>query len=469
VICTFDILEIDMNNSASIKKSVLIIATIGSFITPFMGSSINVALPEIERTFQIDAVLLSWIATAYLLAAGVSLVPFGRIGDIYGRKKILAWGFAVFSFSSLLLALSISASMLILFRILQGIGSGMIFATSMAILVSVFPPQERGKVLGITVSAVYIGLSSGPFIGGVLTLHLTWRSLFLLNFLLGFMVFYLIHWKLKGEWAEAKGEKLDIIGSLVYGVTLISIIYGLSLLPSLNSIWMILVGLAGMIIFVKWENQIKHPIFDVSLFKKNKVFALSNLAALIHYSSTFAVTFLLSLYLQYIKLFDPQITGIILMSQPIMMALFSPFAGKLSDRIEPRIIATIGMLITCGMLLVLSFLQELTSLVYIISCLLLLGFGYALFSSPNMNAIMGSVEKKFLGIASGSAGTMRVLGQMFSMGVATLVVSIFMGRVQITESSYPDLLFSIKVSFMIFCMICFGGIFASLIRGNIRK
>ena len=158
-----------MNDSASIKKSVLIIATIGSFITPFMGSSINVALPDIEKTFNIDAVLLSWIATAYLLAAGVSLVPFGRIGDIYGRKKILAWGFAVFSISSLLLALSISASMLILFRILQGIGSGMIFATSMAILVSVFPPQERGKVLGITVSAVYIGLSSGPFIGGVLT------------------------------------------------------------------------------------------------------------------------------------------------------------------------------------------------------------------------------------------------------------------------------------------------------------
>ena len=458
-----------MNDTASTKKSVLIIATIGSFITPFMASSINVALPDIEKTFKIDAVLLSWIATAYLLAAGVSLVPFGRIGDIYGRKKILAWGFAFFSISSLLSALSISAPMLILFRILQGIGSGMIFATSLAILVSVFPPQERGKVLGITVSAVYIGLSSGPFIGGVLTLHFTWRSLFLVTVLLGFMVFCLVLWKLKGEWAEAKGEKLDIIGAFVYGVTLITIIYGLSLLPSLNSVWMILAGLAGMIIFVKWENHIKYPVFDVSLFKRNRVFAFSNLAALIHYSATFAVTFLLSFYLQYIKLFDPQITGIILMSQPITMALFSPYAGKLSDRIEPRIIATIGMSITCSMLLALSFIQEYTSLVYIISCLLLLGFGYALFSSPNMNAIMGSVEKKFLGIASGSVGTMRVLGQLFSMGVATLVISIFVGRVQITESSYTNLLYSIKVSFLIFCIICFGGIFASLTRGNIRK
>ncbi len=458
-----------MNDTASIKKSVLIIAVISSFITPFMGSSISVALPDIGKTLNIDAVLLSWIATAYLLAAGVSLVPFGRIGDIYGRKKILAWGFAFFSISSLLSALSISAHMLILFRILQGIGSGMIFATSLAILVSVFPPHERGKILGITVSAVYIGLSSGPFIGGVLTLHFTWRSLFLLNFLLGFIAFCLILWKLKGEWAEAKGEKLDLIGALVYGVTLITIIYGLSVLPSLNSLWMILTGLAGMIIFVKWENHIKHPVFDVSLFQKHRVFALSNLAALIHYSATFAVTFLLSLYFQYIKSFDPQITGLILMSQPIIMALFSPFAGKLSDRIEPRIIATIGMSITCSMLLVLSFIHEFTSLVFVISCLLILGFGYALFSSPNMNAIMGSVEKKFLGIASGSAGTMRVLGQMFSMGVATLVISIFVGRVEITESSYPNLLYSIKVSFMIFCLFCFGGIFASLIRGNIRS
>lgn len=458
-----------MDDYASMKKPVLFIAIISAFISSFMGSSINVALPEIGETFGADAVLLSWIATAYLLSTGVFLVPFGRAGDIYGRKKILAWGFAIYSISSLLSALSISAFMLILFRILQGIGTGMIFATSMAILVSVFPPQERGKVLGITVTATYTGLFSGPLIGGVLTQHLTWRSLFLLNFLLGFMIFCLVLWKLKAEWAEAKGEKLDLIGALVYGLTLIMIIYGLSLLPSLDSIWLILTGLAGLIAFIKWENRIKHPIFEISLFKRNRVFALSNLAALIHYSATFAITFLMSLYLQYIKGFDPQFTGIILMSQPITMALFSAIAGKLSDRIEPRIIATIGMTITCSMLFVLSFLQESTSLMYIISCLLILGFGYALFSSPNMNAIMGSVDKKFLGIAAGATGTMRVIGQMFSMGIATLVISLFVGHVQITESSYPGLLHSFKISFIIFSVICFGGIFASLVRGNIRK
>ena len=200
---------------------------------------------------------------------------------------------------------------------------------------------------------------------------------------------------------------------------------------------------------MRWESSIKFPVFEVSLFRKNRVFALSNLAALIQYSATFAVTFLLSLYFQYIKGFDPQTTGLILISQPITMALFSPFAGKLSDKVEPRIIATLGMSITCVMLLFLSFIRQDTGLFYIIPCLLILGFGYALFSSPNMNAIMSSVEKRFLGIASGSAGTMRVLGQMFSMGLATLVLSIFMGREQITEALYPNLLQSINICYII--------------------
>jgi EmrB/QacA subfamily drug resistance transporter len=457
-----------MESTDSLKKSTLVVATIGSFITPFMASSVNVALPYIAKSFKIDAVLLSWIATCFLLAAGVALVPSGRLGDIYGRKRLLAWGFGLFSISSILCATAFSAHMLILFRVMQGIGCGMIFATSPAILMSVFSPKERGRVLGITVAAVYIGLSSGPFIGGVLTLHLSWRSLFLLNGLFGFAVVGIILVKLKGEWAEARGERFDMAGTFIYGLALTAIIYGLSLLPSLKSLWLILAGIIGGVFFVRWESSIKFPVFEVSLFRKNRVFALSNLAALIQYSATFAVTFLLSLYFQYIKGFDPQTTGLILISQPITMALFSPFAGKLSDKVEPRIIATLGMSITCVMLFFLSFIRQDTGLFYIIPCLLILGFGYALFSSPNMNAIMSSVEKRFLGIASGSAGTMRVLGQMLSMGLATLVLSIFMGREQITEALYPNLLQSINICYIILCVICVSGIFASLARGDVR-
>lgn len=457
-----------MEYSPSTRQSALIVAMAGSFITPFMGSSINIALPEIGRTFSIDAVLLSWVAMVYLLAAGVVLLPAGRVADIHGRKRILAWGFVLFSLSSLICGLSLSAFMLILARMLQGVGSGMIFATGAAILVSVFPPRERGRVLGITVAAVYAGLSSGPFLGGILTQHFTWRSLFILNAILGSLAFSLITWKLPGEWAEAKGERLDVPGALIFGGTLVALIYGLSSVPGWKGFWLLLLGLGGSLGFAFWEHHTTYPLFDLRLFTANRIFALSNIAALIHYSATFAITFLLSLYLQYIKGLGPQAAGLILISQPVTMALFSPFTGRLSDRIEPQIIATSGMVIMSGMLVVLAFVDTKTSLILIVSCLLFLGFGYALFSSPNMNAIMGSVEKKHLGIASGSAGTMRVLGQMFSMAIATLILSFFLGRRQITADVHPELLLSFKVAFVAFAFLSCLGIIASSVRGKLR-
>ena len=456
-----------MNNAVS-KRSALVVATLTSFMTPFMGSSINIALPSIEKEFQIDAVLLSWVATSYLLAAAISLVPFGRLADIYGRKKIFTYGIVVFTISSFLSAISISAPMLILFRVFQGIGSAMIFATGIAILTSVFPPGERGKVLGINVAAVYIGLSVGPFLGGFLTQHFTWRSIFLVTIPLGLIIISLVLSKLKGEWADAKGEKFDLTGSMIYILAIIAVMYGISLLPAMRSLWLILFGFSGILAFVKWEMKIENPVFDLNLFRTNRVFAFSNLAALINYSATFAVAFLLSLYLQFIKELSPQSAGLILISQPIVQAVFSPFAGRLSDRIEPRIIASIGMTLSFVGLSLFTFLNENSTLEFIVANLILLGFGFALFSSPNTNAIMSSVEKRFYGLASGSVGTMRLLGMMISMGIATLIFAIFIGRVQITIEYYPVFIKSVKVAFIIFSILCFGGIFASLVRGRLR-
>jgi EmrB/QacA subfamily drug resistance transporter len=457
-----------MENHLTSKKSALIVAAAASFVTPFMGSSINVALPAIQKTFHMDAVVLSWIATSYLLAIGVSLVPMGRLADIVGRKKIMTIGFACFTISSFLSGLAWSAYALIVFRIFQGIGSGMIFGTSMAILTSLYPPQERGKVLGITVSAVYAGLSSGPFVGGILTSHVSWRSLFVVTFALSVGVLALICTKLKGEWADAQGETFDIFGSLIYGLSLVFLILGVSFLPAEKSILMLVISVLGMISFVFMEKRISSPVFQVNLLLSNRAFALSNLAALIHYSATFAVTFMLSLYLQYIKGFSAQTAGAILIAQPVMMAVFSPVAGKISDRIEPRIIASLGMAVTFSGLIILRSLTSGTGTVYIIGVLLLMGFGFALFSSPNMNAIMSSVDRRFLGVASGSAGTMRVLGQLSSMGMATLVLAVFIGRVPITENVYSQLIKSIKYVFTVSAGLTFLGFFASLNRGNLR-
>ena len=456
-----------MNDNA-LKRAALLVAVFAAFLTPFMVSSINIALPALGAEFGMGAVALSWVPTSYLLAAAIFLVPFGRLADIYGRKKMFGWGIWIFTLSSLLLVFSPSSAVLIAFRILQGFGSAMIFGTGMAIITSVFPPAERGRVLGINVAAVYLGLSLGPFVGGFLTQQFGWRSIFLATVPVGFFVIYLLGTKLKGEWAEARGEKFDLPGSVIYGASLLMLMYGLSLLPAATGVWLILAGFFGIIVFIWWETRAASPVLNMNLFIGNPAFAFSNLAALINYSATFAVMFLLSLYLQYIKSFTPQQAGSILVFQPVMMTLFSPMAGKLSDRIEPRIVASLGMAFAALGLFLFTFLTPETSILFIIAGLVLLGFGFALFSSPNTNAVMSSIEKRFYGVGSATLGTMRLIGQMLSMGIAMVIFAVHIGGARITPEYYPLFLKSVKTAFSIFAVLCFCGIFASLARGKVR-
>ena len=456
------------SSDSSNKTFILVAATLGAFLTPFMGSAVNIALPRIGKEFEMDAVLLGWVATAYLIAAAMFLVPFGRIADIYGRKKIFTYGILLYTVASLLSALSTSAVMLISFRVLQGIGGAMLFGTGVAILTSVFPVGERGRALGINVAAVYIGLSVGPFVGGLLTEHFGWRSIFYANVPLGLLVLGLILWKLKGEWATAKGEKFDFAGSVIYSIMLVAVMYGFSRLPDMVGGWLILAGLLALVAFVWWETRVKSPVLNVNLFRRNMVFAFSNLAALINYSATFAVSFLLSLYLQYIKGFTPETAGLVLISAPVMQAIFSPVAGRLSDRVEPRILASVGMGLSAAGLVLLIFLGRETSVAFIVASLVILGFGFALFSSPNTNAVMSSVENRYYGVASATLATMRQVGMMLSMGVAMLLFAVYVGRVQITPEYYDLFLKSVRVAFIVFACFCFGGIFASLARGRVR-
>jgi EmrB/QacA subfamily drug resistance transporter len=459
----------ESKDSKAIKRSALIISVLSSLIMPFMGSAVNIALPVIEKELNVDAVLLTWVSTAYLLSLAVFMVPFGRIADIYGRKKIFVLGTIIFTLSSILCACSFSIETLLVFRVFQGIGNAISYAPGTAILVSVFPLNERGKVLGINVAAVYIGLSAGPFLGGFLTQYLTWRSVFLSVVpFCAIMLFLVFRW-LKSEWADAKGERFDIAGSFIYAIAIVALILGMSAVTEIKGWWLILAGLVSIFAFIKWEMKEKQPVFDVTLFRTNRVFAFSNLAALINYAATYAISFLMSLYLQDIKGLIPKTAGIVLVSQPLIQAAFSPIAGKISDRIEPRIIATLGMIITTIGLFLFAFLKPGTSLGYIIGCLMILGFGFALFSSPNTNAIMSSVEKRYLGIASGVVGTMRSLGMMVSMGISTVIFSILIGRIQISQEEYPLLMKSIIVAFILFTALCFIGIFASMARGKKKK
>ncbi|MCJ7669858.1 MAG: MFS transporter [Dehalococcoidia bacterium] len=450
------------------KGVVLLVATTASFIFPFMGSAVNIALPRLGKELSLDAVMLGWIATAYLLSSATFLVPFGRIADIYGRKKIFTWGIVIFTLSSLFAGMASSVAMLISCRVFQGIGGAMLAGTAVALLTTVFPANERVKVLGINIAAAYIGLSLGPVLGGILTQHLGWRSIFFINVPLGLAVIGVVLWKLKGEWTGAKGEKFDFAGSVIYSLALVALVYGFTLLPAMSGVWLIVGGIIGLSAFTRWEIRTRSPVLDISLFRNSRAFTFSNLAALINYSATWAASFLISLYLQYLKGFNPQSAGLILVAMPAMQAIFSPLAGRLSDRIEPRLMASAGMALTTVGLIIFIFLNEETPLAFIIGNLLLMGFGFAFFASPNTNAVMSSAPKTAYGVASATLATMRQIGMVFSMGVAMLLFALYMGRVQITPEYYSLFQESMKTSFIIFAILCFGGIFASLARGKVR-
>jgi EmrB/QacA subfamily drug resistance transporter len=450
---------------SSIRIAALLVSTLANFLTPFMSSAVNIALPAIGAEFSADAILLSWVPTSFLLAAAMFAVPFGRISDIYGMKKVFSAGVGLFTVASLLSAVAPSAVLLVVFRTLQGIGGAMIFVTGLAIITSVYPPHQRGKAIGINIATVYTALSLGPVIGGFMTHYLGWRSLFWAMIPLGVIILAITGRMLNREWAECKGERFDLKGSIWYGIALVMVLYGFSILPSPPGIALVVIGIIGFAGFLIFECRIESPMLNVKLFQ-NATFAFSNLAALINYSATFAVVFLLSLYLQYIKGLDPQSAGLVLVAQPIVMAVFAPIAGRLSDRVRPQLLAASGMAFSTAGLLIFAFITAETGIASITGGLVVLGLGFGLFSSPNTSAIMGSVEKRFYGVASAMVSTMRLLGQMFSMGLTLMVFALFIGSVRITPVQYPALLHSIQTVFMICTALCFLGIFASVAQGR---
>lgn len=450
------------------RKAALLVSVLASFLTPFMASAVNIALPAIGNEFTMDAISLSWVTSVFLLTGVVFLVPFGRLADIYGRKRIFVWGMVLHALSSALAAASASGSMLIESRALQGAGGSMIFGTSVAILTSVYPATSRGRVLGYNVASVYLGLSLGPVLGGSLTQNFGWRSIFVLSLLLGTVIIFVIVTGLRGEWAEAKGEPFDFVGAILFSVSLAALMYGFSQLPGVAGILSCLAGSAVLLGFLTWESGRESPILNVKLLLGNTVFAFSNAAALINYSATYAVTFLLSLYLQYLKGLTAQSAGLILIFQPAVMALTSPFAGRLSDRVDPRVVASVGMGVIVAGLILFVFIDAGTPLWLISAGLVMLGLGFGLFSSPNTNAVMSSVERRFYGVASATLGTMRMTGQMLSMGIAMMLFAMYIGKVAITPEYYAGFLKSMTTAFAIFSVLCVGGIFASLARGKRR-
>ncbi len=459
----------------TLRRYALLVATLSSFLTPFMSSSVNLALKNIGQDLTADAVALAWVQSAHLLASAA---------DLYGRRRVFLAGLLVYGISSIFCTLAGSISFLIAARALQGIGGSMVFCTSVAILTSVFPPSERGRVLGINIAAVYTGLTLGPSLGGFLTQYLGWRSIFALAAVLALALSLLALLRLRGEWADAAGQRFEWIGAILFSLSLLGFLGGLSSLrESTLSPYLAIFGFTGLAAFVLWELRrrespfpsfLRHfwptePLLDLRRFRGNLTFIFSNLAALIHYSATHSISFLLSLYLQKVLDLPPQQAGLILLAQPAVMALLSPPAGRLSDRIQPRFLASLGMAVMAGGLFALSTLGNESPIALVVAFLTLIGLGYALFSAPNTSAVMGAVGRRDYGVASSTLATMRLTGQAVSMALVTLLVSAYIGRIE-WENLLPTQLLSVmSLSFRIFTGLCLLGMLASLARGKIER
>jgi EmrB/QacA subfamily drug resistance transporter len=454
--------ELETSEATSQKRNTLIAATAASFLAPFMASSVNLAIPSIGMEFGAGAYELGWVVTSYLLASAAFLLPFGKAADILGRRRIFLTGISCFSVTAFLCGFAPSIEMLIGARLLQGISASMIFGTSIAILISVFPPKERGQVLGINSASVYVGLSLGPVLGGGLNHYLGWQSIFFANGAVGLLTLFFVR-RLKGEWLGTPGEKFDFVGAFLYAASVVFLLYGISSLSS--SPWAAVIIALGAVtfgVFVAFELRQQFPLFNFRLFLGNRTFTFSNIATLINYSASFAVGYLVSIFLQTVKGFDSQTAGIVLLAQPVIMTVLSPIAGKLSDTVSPRKLASAGMAVIVVSLLAFSQIQLRTDAWYLVVCLMIFGAGLAFFASPNINAVMGAVDHCYYGVASSALGTMRLTGQAVSMAIVTVVMAAYFGNAELSKVVPANLTAATTNLFLIFSALSFVGIFASL-------
>ena len=448
----------------------MIITCGASFIAPFFSNALNLAVPQISMTYEASTSTVSWVLNVFLLLSAAFLLPFGRLADIIGRKKLFLPGILLFAVSSFLCAFAWSIEWLIVFRCIQGIGSALVFSTAIAILTSVFPPEERGKALGINSAITYLGLTVGPAAGGFMTQNWGWTSIFVLAGILSIIIFLLALIALRGEWIGSPGEPFDWQGSFLYVFGLAAFLYGLSSLLEHWAFWLIILGgLLLLVLFTRRELRTEHPILPLRLLRQNRMFAYSNLIALLSYVSNFAPIFLMSIYLQSVLLIDSQTAGFILLTQPVLMVILSPVAGRLSDRINPNMVSLSGLIVCALSLFFFVFIGMNTPLYFTIANLILLGAGFGLFATPNSNAIMGSIEKRFYGMASSSLASMRLSGQSISMALATLVLGRYLGAVQLSLAPPDQLSTGIRAAFAVFTVICVFGIVFAVKRIKIKK
>lgn len=444
------------------KNLILLICTVLSFFTVFAVNAVMVVVPSIASEFHMSNIVQNWIIIIFLLVVAVLSIPAGQISGKFGLKKVTILSIILFIIISIVTVMVKSSWQFLACRFILGISLSFINVTSMAMVVSAFAPEERGKALGINITGVYIGLSLSPVLGGILNYNLGWRSVVLFGVPFLFVILALLLTKIDDEWITFENVPLDIKGYFAYGIGMVLFMYGFTILNTLSGVILTVLGIIILIVFGVIELKQTHPSFDVRFFK-NRKFLSSNFASLSAYLATFAVTTILNYHLQYIKGFDSQSAGMILLVAPLCQVVLAPIAGRLSDKFVPQILAAIGMALGTISLFLFSFLGIETPLEFLIVSMIIYGIGFGLFSPPNTNVIMSSVPPKDTSVASAAVATMRTVGQAMSMGILTLVFAFVMGDVPIVEQYYPLLISSCQMTCLVCVVLCIASVFASLV------
>ncbi|PID72656.1 MAG: MFS transporter [Desulfobulbus propionicus] len=449
----------------------LIIICLVQFITPFMSAGVNVALPAIGTHFHASTYQLSLATMLYIFGLSGLLLSAGQLADIYGRKKIFLVGISSFILTTTGITFSPTIQFFLAMRLLQGMSNALITTASFAILSSVVPPQQRGKSMGLVIASVYAGLSAGPALGGFLVSSINWQFLFFFSAAFAFIGLVLCFFALKGEWWGNRSQHFDVAGSLLFIITIFCLTAGVTGRKFFGSwtLFLLVLGMLGIVFFFMLERRVCSPMLPVHFLLSNSTLSLSAIAAMLNYAASFGIIFFFSLYLQSIKGLSPQITGLLLMIQTLLQCIFSPGAGKLADRIYPGKLATLGMGLCTISLFCATRIESGSSLAFIVFIFIVMGTGFALFSSPNMTLIMNSVPKELYGMASSLTAIMRNLGMLISMASSTFLVERFMGYAPLTVVTHEAFMRSMQWGMAFFAGISCLGVICSAGRYKERK
>ena len=430
--------------------------TIGVLMASINGTIILISLPAIFRGLDIDPFLpgsfeyLLWILMGYMIVTAVLLVTVGRLSDIFGRVRLFNFGFVIFTVGSILLFVTpnkgdTGALELIIFRMIQAVGSSFLFANSAAIITDSFPVNERGKAMGINQIAALAGSLVGLILGGILAAT-DWRYVFLVSVPVGLFGTIWSLLKLKDHSVRHKDQKIDLPGNISFGggvsLLLLGVTYGLMPYGSSSMGWgnpwvriSILSGVVLLVVFILIERVVEQPMFNLKLFK-NRAFSTGSFAGMLQSMGMGGMMFMIIILLQGIWLplhnysysSVPFWAGIYTIPMMAGFVLMGPISGTLSDKIGARLLGTIGMTISGIAFLLLSTLSYDFSYLPFALMLFMMGFGMGTFAAPNITAIMNSVPPQLRGVASGMRTTLQNTGQTASMGIFFSIVLVFLTR-----------------------------------------